>query len=119
MKLRLLIRRATALLLTAAALLGLGWRPALAPAAEAADVTIDTSKFIDPNDSKTTGYIYYWRSGAPTVDWTLQKLEEDGLEPNFKNYPVLLTWDNKYYLYIDQNFVDTFEDRYGDNDHLS
>ncbi len=33
-------------------------------------------------------------------------------------YPILLTWDSQYYLRIDQDFAETFQKRYGDDDSL-
>ena len=112
MHLKRIIRRALALALCAAALAGLGEWPALAPTAEALDVTIDASSFIDPNDTKTTCYIYYWHKGIPPRDWNFRDLEREGKEPpSFPKYPTLLTWDGKYYLYIDEDFAATFDDR--------
>ena len=114
-----LLKRILALVLTAAALAGLGDWPVPAPAAEALDVTIDTSAFIDPNDTKTTCYIYYWHKGIPPIEWNFRALEEKGEEPSsYPKYPILLTWDSKYYLRIDQDFAETFQKRYGDDDSL-
>ena len=119
MKLNRLLRRLLALLLTAAALMGLGGLSAPSPAAEAADVSIDTSKFIDPNDTKSTCYIYYWHKGIPPIEWNFRNLEEEGKEPSsYPKYPILLTWDSQYYLRIDQDFAETFQRRYGDDDSL-
>ena len=53
-------------------------------------MTIDSSGFTDPTITK--GTVYYWHKGAPpaTVDGT--------------SYPVIMVWDDQYYLAADNNF---------------
>ncbi|MBO5517428.1 MAG: hypothetical protein J6A42_05060 [Firmicutes bacterium] len=58
--------------------------------ASADTMTIDSSGFTDPTITK--GTVYYWHKGMPpaTVDGT--------------SYPVLMVWDDKYYLAADSSF---------------
>ena len=108
-----LLSLALALIFTAAALAGAGGRFYLSPGAEAYDSVIDASGFVDPNDNLTSCYIYKWHKGPPPAGESLQKREQNGqTPPNFTNYPILLTWDKKYYLTIDGSFANTLASRY-------
>ena len=69
----------------------------LAPSANAADFNIDTSNF--KSNEKSAETIYYWHEGLPPAD-------ADGTK-----YPVLMTWDDKYYLTTDGTFVNTLNTR--------
>ena len=84
--------RAAAAALTV--LLGLGslW-PALTT--EASDLTIDGSAFRDPTITKMT--VYKWVEGIPGYSWS---------QTFGKKFPVLMTWDEKYYLKINQGVAD-------------
>ena len=84
--------RAAAAALTV--LLGLGslW-PALTT--EASDLIIDGSAFRDPTITKMT--VYKWVEGIPRYSWS---------QTFGKKFPVLMTWDDKYYLKINQDVAD-------------
>ena len=111
-----LLSLALALVFTAAALAGAGERFSLAPPAEAYDSVIDASGFVNPNDNLTSCYIYKWHKGPPPAGESLPKLEADGRTPeNFVNYPILLTWDDQYYLTVDMDFAAALADRYTNN----
>ena len=68
------------------------------PAASAADFSIDTSKHKALNKNAET--VYYWHEGLPPVTAV------DGTK-----YPVLITWDDKYYLSADDSFGKAINDR--------
>ena len=68
------------------------------PAAYAADYNIDTTNFKD--HTKSAGTIYYWHAGLPPAKGV------DGTK-----YPVLITWDDKYFLSADGTFVNTINKR--------
>ena len=57
----------------------------------AADFNIDGSAF--KNNEKSAQTVYYWHEGLPPADAV------DGTK-----YPVLITWDDKYYLSVDSAF---------------
>lgn len=88
--------RAAAAALTV--LLGLSslW-PALTT--EASDLTIDGSAFRDPTITKMT--VYKWVEGIPGYSWS---------QTFGKKFPVLMTWDDKYYLKINQDVADEMSD---------
>ena len=93
MELKRIARRALALLLTAAALAG----PLAAPASRtSAETEFDTggSAFTEP--SYTTGLMYFWHRGLPTV-----AKDKQG---NYIKYPVIISWAGQYYLCTDANF---------------
>ena len=69
-----------------------------APSAYAADFSIDTSNF--KTNEKSAETVYYWHEGLPPTDVI------DGTK-----YPVLITWDDKYYLSADGKFVKAVNDR--------
>ena len=107
-KLNRLLRRVLTLALSAAALSGAaGWR-ALAPAAEAVDLQIDGSGFTNPRI--TTGYMYHWRRGMPPNEQKAEEFLASGGEP--VKYPILMTWDGKYYLNTGTSFANRFTERY-------
>ncbi|MBQ6260578.1 MAG: hypothetical protein IJK59_04950 [Firmicutes bacterium] len=58
------------------------------------EFNIDSSGFKDPTITKSM--VYYWHKGVPPI------------RPDAKHtaYPVLLVWDDKYYLLADSNFQD-------------
>lgn len=80
------------------ALMIIGCAICVAPEAGAADFTIDTSKHRAVNKNAET--IYYWHEGLPPADAV------DGTK-----YPVLITWDDKYYLSADDSFGKAINDR--------
>ncbi|MBR4194224.1 MAG: hypothetical protein IKQ54_07865 [Oscillospiraceae bacterium] len=85
MKHRFTLRRGAAILLTAVMTLGCFW-PSLT--AKAVDYSIDDSGFKNPQIDH--GYIYHWKKGIPPVNSSTR----------MKKYPVLLTWDGKYYFRV-------------------
>ena len=93
MKLKKLMRRTLALMLTAAALAG----PLAVPASKTAADTefdLDGTAFTEPE--YTTGIMYFWHRGLPTV-----AKDKGG---NYIKYPVIITWAGQYYLCTDANF---------------
>ena len=71
-------------------LLALGMTVSATLSASADTITIDQNGFTNP--SITKGTVYYWHKGAPpaTLDGT--------------SYPVIMVWDDKYYLGTDNTF---------------
>ena len=110
-KLRRTLRRLLAAALCLAAAAGLGVF-LMAPEAEAVDMTIDGSGFTDP--TLTTGYMYYWHEGPPPNEGDYRKLLEQNKLPG--KYPILLTWDGKYFLNTGAAFSQRFTERYNKPD---
>ena len=94
-----LLKRTLATVLAVAALAGLGGAPSLAPAAEALDFNIDETGFTTLDYD--TGYMYFWHEGLPTV-----AKDKAG---NWIEYPILITWDDKYYFCADSTFAKGLE----------
>lgn len=88
-------KRAAAAALTAALGLACLW-PGLT--ARAADITIDDSAFRDP--TKTSMTIYLWTAGLPPYSWS---------QSFGKEFPVLITWDDTYYLKITHSVAGNME----------
>lgn len=85
-------KRAAAVVLTAGLGLACLW-PGLT--AKAADISIDDSAFSDPTITKMT--LYRWTEGLPGYSWS---------QTFSKKFPVLITWDDKYYFRINQAVAD-------------
>ena len=93
MKLKSLLRRALALGLSAAALAG----PLTFPASRtSADTEFDVSGTAFNEPSYDSGIMYFWHEGLPTVT------QDKG--GNSIRYPVIITWNDKYYLCTDTSF---------------
>ena len=92
MKLKRVLRRAAALVLTASALAG----PLAVPASRTSADTefdVDGSAFTEP--AYDTAMMYFWHEGLPTV--TKDK------QGNYIHYPMLLIWKDQYFLCADEN----------------
>ena len=97
MKSRALIRRALAGLLSLAAVLTLSVWPA--PTSVRADETdFDTSNTAFTEPQWDTGMMYFWHEGLPRKDTVF---DANG---NVVKYPLLVTWDDKYYFCYDSSF---------------
>ena len=93
MKLKRILRRAAALVLTASALAGPLAVPASKTSADS-EFDVEGSAFTEP--SYTTGLMYFWHRGLPTV-----AKDKQG---NYIKYPVLICWKDQYFLCADENF---------------
>ena len=93
MKLRRFFRRVLALGLTAASLAG----PLAFPASRTgAETEFDTSGTTFSEPSYDTAVMYFWHEGIPKVS-----KDKGG---NFIRYPVMITWNDQYYLCTDGSF---------------
>ena len=93
MKLKRILRRAAALVLTASALAG----PLAVPASKtSADTEFDVEGTAFTEPSYDTALMYFWHEGLPTV--TKDK------QGNYIKYPVLICWKDQYFLCTDKNF---------------
>lgn len=101
MKRKFSFKRAAATVLTGVLGLTCLW-PALT--ARAIDISIDDSAFRDP--TKTSMTIYHWVAGLPGYSWS---------ETFGKKFPVLMTWDDKYYFKITQPVADEMSRHIGGN----
>ena len=93
MKLKRILRRAAALVLTASALAG----PLAVPASKTSADTefgVEGTAFTEP--AYDTALMYFWHEGLPTV--TKDK------QGNYIRYPVLICWKGQYFLCADENF---------------
>lgn len=97
-----MLTRLAAVLLFAATLAGLG-SVLRADTATAADTgfNIDDTAFVNP--SYDSGVLYFWHEGLPDVDGLY---DQNG---NVREFPVLITWNSRYYLCIDSNFTDAVD----------
>ena len=93
MKLKRFFRRALALGLTAAALAG----PMAFPASRTgAETEFDTGGTAFSEPSYDTAIMYFWHEGIPKVS------QDKG--GNYIRYPVIISWNDKYYLCTDSSF---------------
>ena len=95
MKRKFSFKRAAAAVLTTALAAGCLW-PGMT--AKAVDITIDDSAFSNP--TKTSLTIYKWTPGLPPYSWS---------QTYGKEFPVLITWDDTYYLKITHSVADNME----------
>ena len=93
MKLKKLMRRTLALMLTAAALAGPLALPASKTSADT-EFDLDGTAFTEPEYD--TGIMYFWHRGLPTV-----AKDKAG---NYIKYPVIISWAGQYFLCTDANF---------------
>ena len=96
-------RRVTALLLSVLMWMGCVW---FTPRVSAVDLVIDDSGFKDPTIDHM--YVYEWKEGIPPVDDKHQG----------KKIPILMTWDDKYYFGLSQQFMDCIENNVIGNDNV-
>ena len=92
MKHKISFKRAAGFALTAAMGLACLWPGSTA---KAADITIDTSAWSNPQKTETT--IYKWTPGLPRNMYNNHDFN--------KKFPTLITWDDAYYMKVDLSFA--------------
>ena len=94
-------RRMTALMLSVLMWMGCVW---FTPQVSASDLVIDDRGFRDPTIDHM--YVYEWREGIPPVDAKHQG----------KKIPILMTWGDKYYFGMSQQFMNCTKNNVIGND---